>query len=123
MLATAATFLEQRPPIRCGDFAYPERFYIVAAGDTITLYGIGFGNVTPRVEAGRAATGTTALICRSILVRWTFGTLRYAGLAPSFLGLYQFNVVMPAMSAGDVALKFTLGGQQSQQALYLAVRP
>ena len=54
-------------------------------GDTITLYGIGFGNVAPRVDAGRAATGNTAL---DLPIEFSFdgvpGTLRYAGLGAQF---------------------------------------
>ena len=49
-------------------------------------------------------------------------TLSYWGLAPNFVGLYQFNVVVPNVAASDaVPLTFTLGGVSGTQTLYLAV--
>lgn len=51
------------------------------------------------------------------------GTLQYAGLAPGQLGLYQFNVVVPAAAAGDaVPVTLTLGGVAETQPLVTAVR-
>jgi uncharacterized protein (TIGR03437 family) len=48
--------------------------------------------------------------------------LPYAGLAPGFTGLYQFNVVVPASPGnGAVPLTFTVGGVAGTQTLYLAV--
>ncbi|MGH9664972.1 MAG: hypothetical protein ACRD9L_11160 [Bryobacteraceae bacterium] len=47
----------------------------------------------------------------------------YAGLAPSAIGLYQFNVVVPSVPANDaVPLTFTLGGVSGTQTLYTAVQ-
>jgi uncharacterized protein (TIGR03437 family) len=49
-------------------------------------------------------------------------TAIYAGLAPNYTGLYQFNVVVPSVAAGDaVPLTFTLGGVAGTQTLYIAV--
>jgi uncharacterized protein (TIGR03437 family) len=46
----------------------------------------------------------------------------YAGLAPNFTGLYQFNVVAPANPGnGAVPLTFTVGGVAGTQTLYLSV--
>jgi hypothetical protein len=37
----------------------------------------------------------------------------YAGLAPGYVGLYQFNVVAPSVAASDnVPVTFTLGGEK-----------
>ena len=47
----------------------------------------------------------------------------YAGLAPGYTGLYQFNVVVPDVPASDlVPLTFTLNGNPGTQALYIAVQ-
>ena len=44
------------------------------------------------------------------------------GLAPGYVGLYQFNVVVPAVADSDVVpFTFTLGGAGGGQALYTAV--
>lgn len=54
------------------------------AGDIVTLYGIGFGPVSPATGAGTIAT--------------------------RFVGLYQFNVQVPDVSAGDWPLVVQVGG-------------
>jgi uncharacterized protein (TIGR03437 family) len=93
-------------------------------GETITLYGIGFGPVTPDTPAGQIATGLTSL---NTQVQFMFGqtpatAVTYAGLAPAAVGLYQFNVVVPTVANSDtVPLTFTLGGVGSFQTLYTAV--
>jgi len=46
----------------------------------------------------------------------------YAGLAPGFVGLYQFNVLVPTIADNDaVPLSFTLGGVAGAQTLFTAV--
>ena len=81
-------------------------------GDIVTLYGIGFGPVIPNAPAGEIVQQATAL---SAPLRVFFGqvesSLTYGGLAPNSVGLYQFNVVVPNVSASDtVPLTFTLNG-------------
>jgi uncharacterized protein (TIGR03437 family) len=49
-------------------------------------------------------------------------TVSYSGLAPSFVGLYQFNVVVPSVANNDlVPLSFTLNGAAGSQTLFIAV--
>ena len=52
----------------------------------------------------------------------TQASVTYAGLAPNFVGLYQFNVTVPQVAAGDaVPLTFTLNGADVPQRLVIAV--
>ncbi len=93
-------------------------------GDTLTLYGIGFGPVTPDIPAGQIVRDTNAL--RAAL-EITFGgvpaKVTYAGFTPGFVGLYQFNVVVPTVAASDaVPLAFTLGGVRGKQNLVIAIQ-
>jgi len=92
------------------------------AGDVITLYGIGFGPVTPAVAAGTIASGTTA-VRGNVAVQFgsTPATIQYAGMAPGFVGLYQFNVTVPSVAAGDQALVVSLNGTPVAQNLFLTV--
>ena len=47
----------------------------------------------------------------------------YSGLAPNYVGLYQFNIVVPNVAASNaVPLTFTLGGGGGTQTLYIAVQ-
>jgi uncharacterized protein (TIGR03437 family) len=52
----------------------------------------------------------------------TPATLSYAGLAPNFVGLYQFDIVVPNIANSDlVPVTFTLGNQSGVQTLFTAV--
>src|SRR5579862_3781736 len=93
-------------------------------GDTITLYGIGFGPVTPGIPAGQIVQESNMLAGQ---FQMQFGAtpamLDYDGLAPLEVGLYQFNVVVPDVSVGNaVPLTFSLGGVGGAQTAYIAVQ-
>jgi uncharacterized protein (TIGR03437 family) len=93
-------------------------------GETIVLYGVGFGAVTPGINAGQIVTLSNQLsLPLQILFGQTPAQLSYYGLSPGFVGLYQFNVVAPAVADSDlVPLTFNLGGVAGGQTLYIAVR-
>ncbi len=92
-------------------------------GETIILYGIGFGPVTPDTPAGQIATVAARLnTSLQVMFGQTPAQVAYAGLAPGSVGLYQINVVVPNIAGGDlVPLTFTLGGVAGAQTLYTAV--
>jgi uncharacterized protein (TIGR03437 family) len=59
---------------------------------------------------------------RGIAVGQTSAQVPYAGLAPGFVGLYQFNVVVPPVPDNNlVPLTFNLGGVPGTQTLFIAV--
>jgi uncharacterized protein (TIGR03437 family) len=93
-------------------------------GDEIVLLGIGFGGVTPSVPAGSMAGQANQLTTPvEIRIDGVPAELKYAGLAPGYLGLYQFNVIVPAVADNRAApVTFQLGGVPSKQALSLAVQ-
>jgi uncharacterized protein (TIGR03437 family) len=92
-------------------------------GDNITLYGVGFGPVTPNIPAGQIVSQTNALPSFQVYFAGTPATVNYAGLAPGYLGLYQFNVVVPNIAASDtVPLTFLLNGASGSQNLLIAVK-
>jgi uncharacterized protein (TIGR03437 family) len=91
-------------------------------GDTITLYGVGFGPVTPNVPAGQLVQGLTSLASFDIAIGGVTAAVQYAGLAPDYVGLYQFNVVVPSIAATNAApVTFSVNGTAGTQTLYLAV--
>jgi uncharacterized protein (TIGR03437 family) len=93
-------------------------------GETIVIYGIGFGSVTPFIPAGQIVTQSNQLsMPLQVLFGQTPAQTPYFGLAPNFVGLYQFNVVVPSVSNNDlVPLTFNLGGVPVPHALFIAVR-
>jgi uncharacterized protein (TIGR03437 family) len=92
-------------------------------GETITIYGIGFGPVTGGFTAGTIVTAQNSLTTPiQIFFGSTQATPSYYGLAPGFTGLYQFNVVVPSVSANmSLPISFSLGGVKGTQTLYIAV--
>jgi uncharacterized protein (TIGR03437 family) len=75
-------------------------------GDTIVIYGIGFGQTTPGAMEGQAAPSVAPLeSIGNVTVTFGGGPLSgssvvaaasFAGLTPTAVGLYQVNVVVPA---------------------------
>lgn len=97
-----------------------------AKGETIVLYGVGFGSLTPSGTpiAGKIITTPTQLVN---FVTFSVGgipaTTSYAGLAPGLVGVYQFNVVVPAgAKSGDQPLVVTFNGTPLTQSLTLPIK-
>ena len=95
-------------------------------GETILLYGIGFGSVNNAAfTAGQIVSATNQLTQPfSVLFGGVAAAgVPYDGLAPNYVGLYQFNVTVPNVSDNDaLPLTFNVGGVQSSQTLYTAVK-
>ena len=93
------------------------------AGDTMVLYGVGFGPVTPAVPAGQMTPGENQL---AETYHFEFAgvpaQVAYAGLSPGSVGLYQVNVVVPNVNPGDaIPITFTIANARSRQTLYTSV--
>lgn len=93
-------------------------------GETIILFGVGFGSVTPNLSAGTLVSQQNTL---SSPIEIRFGnvsaTLSYAGLAPGATGLYQFDLVVPNVPDNPaVPLTFSLPGTVPLQTLFIAVQ-
>jgi uncharacterized protein (TIGR03437 family) len=93
-------------------------------GDVLTIYGVGFGPVTGGFTAGTLVTAQNSLTNNfSMSFGPTAATISYDGLAPSFTGLYQFNVVVPKIAANNATpISYTLGNSKTPQTLYIAVQ-
>ncbi len=94
------------------------------AGETITIYGVGFGPVSGGITAGTIVTQQNSLTTPlQFVFNTTSVTPVYYGLAPSFTGLYQFNVVVPTAGVNNaLPISFSLGGAKGSQTLYIAVQ-
>ena len=79
------------------------------AGDTIELFGVGFGPTTPAVPAGQVFTGAArASLPITLLINNVGVTPSFAGLSAA--GLYQIYFTMPpAVGSGDVLLQARVG--------------
>jgi len=92
-------------------------------GDIITFYGVGFGSVTPDIPAGQIV-GEANTLADTFTVSFggTAAKVDFSGLTSGYLGLYQFNVTVPDISASDaVPLTFTVNGAPGPQTLLIAI--
>jgi len=87
------------------------------------LYGVGFGKVTPDIPAGQIVTQSNRLNGNfQASFAGTPATVNFSGLTGGYLGLYQFNVVVPQVAASDaVPFTFSLGGTPGTQKLIIAI--
>ena len=97
------------------------------AGDVVTLFGTGFGPVSPPLGTGEFAWEAAPLATTS--VRALIGEIEvpqenilYAGAAPSAAGLYQLSVRVPDnVAAGTHGFKLMLDGVSSPSGPKLTV--
>jgi uncharacterized protein (TIGR03437 family) len=93
------------------------------AGDTIVLYGVGFGPTNPEAPAGQKVQGAPQL---SLPYQFRFGdtvaTVQFAGMVQDLVGLYQFNLTVPNVPAGDHELRAEVGGISTGQSLFITVQ-
>jgi uncharacterized protein (TIGR03437 family) len=85
------------------------------AGDTVEVFGVGFGPTIPPVPAGHAFSGAAPVDPASglkILINGVSLTPAFAGVTQA--GLFQINVTIPqAAGTGDVSLAAIVGGVQT----------
>ncbi len=100
-----------------------------AAGDSITLFCTGLGEVTPAVpdgSAGPALPGAAAVNPISLTIGNSNATVKFAGLAPMMVGMYEVQAAVPSglgtNDAVPVALTVGTAAPQTSPAVTMAVR-
>jgi uncharacterized protein (TIGR03437 family) len=84
----------------------------VKPGETLVLYGVGFGPSNPHVSAGQAFTGaahTTTPV--GVTIGGVSANVAFAGITEA--GLYQFNLTVPFTASGDQPLQASANGVQT----------
>jgi uncharacterized protein (TIGR03437 family) len=90
-------------------------------GETILIYGVGFGPVTPPQPTGQLVTTAASLAnSASVTIGGMATTVQFAGLVES--GLYQFNVTVPNLPNGDAAVVATIDGVASQSGALVTIQ-
>jgi uncharacterized protein (TIGR03437 family) len=94
------------------------------AGDILTAYGTGWGATTPAAVVGSlAAAGADITGQYTLTVGGKTAVVSYAGLAPTFAGLYQINFTVPSgQTAGNQPIVLTVGGVATPTGAFLAVQ-
>jgi uncharacterized protein (TIGR03437 family) len=92
------------------------------AGDSVALFGNGFGPTTPSVAAGAPFSGaapTTSPV--TLRINNVSVTPSFAGLSGA--GLYQLNLTVPSgLGTGDVPLVSAVGGVQTPAGVVISVQ-
>jgi uncharacterized protein (TIGR03437 family) len=93
-----------------------------APGETIVLYGTGFGPANPPVPTAQLVSAPTVLANSvQIAIGGVDAVVVYAGLVEA--GLYQFNVTVPAsLPAVDASVVAIVGGVQSQTGVAITIQ-
>lgn len=93
-----------------------------APGETVILYGNGFGPTNPAAPEGQVLTtalplaATPTVTCNGTPVQVVFAGLTYAGL-------FQINIVMPnPVAGGDVPVVAQVGSESSPSTAVIAVQ-
>jgi uncharacterized protein (TIGR03437 family) len=92
------------------------------AGDTIELFGVGFGPTSPVVLAGQVFSGAAATTNPvKLLINNVSVTPAFAGLSSA--GLYQINLAVPSgLGTGDVSLLASVGGVQTPSGIVISLQ-
>jgi uncharacterized protein (TIGR03437 family) len=90
-------------------------------GETILIYGTGFGPTNPPIPAAQLVTAPAMLANPvQINIGGQAATVVYAGLTGA--GLDQFNVIVPNIPDGDATVQAQIGGVQTQSGVLIAVQ-
>ena len=90
-------------------------------GETILLYGVGFGPADPPQPSGQLVTAATPLANDvQVTIGGQTASVAFAGLTGS--GLYQFNVTVPNLANGDAAVVASIGGVATQTGVAVTVQ-
>lgn len=91
-------------------------------GDTVSIYALGCGPTSPPTQAGViSAQGGALTLPYQIKIGGVPATVTFAGAVGASIGLYQFNVVIPQVDAGDQPIELIIDGVSNNQSLYTVI--
>jgi len=103
------------------DSAHPAK-----AGETLAIYGMGLGPVTPFVAAGQPAPSSPpaqTLAQPEVLIGNARAQVAFSGLTPGLAGVYQVNAVVPSgLKPGQYVIVWRIGGVSSSSFAAIAVQ-
>jgi uncharacterized protein (TIGR03437 family) len=89
-------------------------------GDTILLFGTGFGPTTPPAPIGQLINPAPLANEVTVQIGGVAANTQFAGIVTP--GLYQFNVVVPNVPNGDNGVSIQISGSSSQPNVFLSIQ-
>ena len=91
-------------------------------GDTVELFGVGFGVTNPSVPSGQAYSGAAPTVARvTVYIGGEPVTPSFAGLSSA--GLYQLNITIPsALPTGDATIQGAVSNSVTQDGVVIALQ-
>ncbi len=102
-----------------------ETFTPAHAGDILTAYGVGWGATMPAAVVGSLAPNGTANITApyTLTIGGVTAVVSYAGLSPTYAGLYQINFTVPSgLAPGNQPIVLTVDSVATPTGAFLAVQ-
>ena len=97
-----------------------------ATGSVIQVWASGLGPVVPAIPQGTLAPASplsVATLPISATIGGRAAVVTYAGAAPGLVGMYQVNILVPALTpSGANSLVVTAGGNPSQSGVYIQTK-
>jgi uncharacterized protein (TIGR03437 family) len=93
------------------------------AGETIAIYGTGFGQTSPAAPNGQVLSSALPLpVPPTIVIDGEVASVTFAGMVEP--GVYQFNVVIPAnvSTSQDVFVIGLLGNGETQANAFITMQ-
>lgn len=95
------------------------------AGDVAVVYATGLGPTTGcDVKTGEASPAALCptLVTPTVNIGGQDAQVLYSGLTPGFVGLYQINLIVPAVAPGTTTIVVDLNGQKSSDSVQIVLQ-
>lgn len=92
-------------------------------GEVVEIYVAGLGQTNPPLASGAAGNAQLTVQQPTVTIGGQNASVGFSGASPCCAGLYQINVIIPNLAAGDHEIVITIGGRQAQRGATLSVRP
>ena len=97
-------------------------FAAAKPGATVSIYALGCGPTNPPTAAGIVAAQSSTLASPyQLKIGGVQANATFAGMVGGTIGLYQFNVVIPAVAAGDQSIELVVDGVPNAQNLVITI--
>ena len=98
------------------NFQLADSAHPVVAGETVLIYCVDLGAISPALKDGEAGTGAEITVATpTATLGGQNAPISFHGTAPGFVGLYQVNVQIPTgLASGNQPLVLIISGVSSQ---------